>query len=272
MIESLASRKTLSSNFAANENSAAAALALPCELFDYNECDGNDDTAATHAHHNHHNKNDTKKKKETASTKDKNAQTKPAIDTKKKKETRNDYEACPLNQEAIYRQSNFLQQQQHLVTQFQQEQQHQQFQLQQLQRHQFHHQQLQSSAAATTTTTTSGIRQVAKINQSISKINDLSTNIGVIEPRDADVLFGRGRGIHNHPGNGNYRLLIESCLKRYKKNISKNAKSQLIHEVANYIFIIRVVDSLNKVQTAVDGYQSLLKLHMLRLVIPSVIY
>ena len=53
------------------------------------------------------------------------------------------------------------------------------------------------------------------------------------EPGNFDVICGRGKTCYNHPGNINFRKLVETYLTQYDNARSKVAKSMVVSAIAN---------------------------------------
>jgi hypothetical protein len=58
-------------------------------------------------------------------------------------------------------------------------------------------------------------RKKQKKKKSKSRHSAISSVAGVCVPSRNDVLFGRGKRLQNHQGNGRFRMLIDGCLDSY---------------------------------------------------------
>ena len=61
-----------------------------------------------------------------------------------------------------------------------------------------------------------------------------STSTATLRPSEADVLFGRGRGMSKHPGNARFRKIIDQHVPQYEK-AGKYEKTSIAENIVRII-------------------------------------
>jgi hypothetical protein len=68
------------------------------------------------------------------------------------------------------------------------------------------------------------------------KEREVVMQIGDEKPSQFDVLFGKGKGVQNHPGNRRYQHILDQYVKQFAIATSELQKSRIVQEVINVIY------------------------------------
>jgi len=67
-------------------------------------------------------------------------------------------------------------------------------------------------------------------------IDDNPLEANIVEPRDQDVLFGRGGRTNHHPGNKRFRQLVEDHRQAYRQLQGNKLKQKIALDIVNLIY------------------------------------
>lgn len=80
------------------------------------------------------------------------------------------------------------------------------------------------------------------VGATVENSNDSNSDGRVIEPNEIDILFGRGKGVQNHPGNKRMRAIVSKSKKIYqslgrgkKQEVVKNVYDELVEGGARFL-------------------------------------